>query len=179
MSKIGKTPISIPDQVKVEVKENEVVVIGPDGQLSAPLLANIKVEVQDNEVRVSRDKNDKQTRSCHGLVRSLINNHIIGVTEGYKKTLKMVGTGYRVKKKGQGLELAVGYSHPVIVDPVPGVIFELEGNDTIYVSGIDKQKVGQMAANIRAIKPPEVYKGKGIRYEGEVVKLKPGKAAVE
>jgi large subunit ribosomal protein L6 len=179
MSKIGKTPISIPDQVKIEVKENEVLITGPNGQLSAPLFAHIQVEVQDNEVRVSRDKNDKQTCSNHGLVRSLINNHIIGVTEGYKKTLKMVGTGYRAKKKGQGLELTVGYSHPVIVDPVPGITLELEGDDTIYVSGIDKQKVGQVAANIRAIKPPEVYKGKGIRYEGETVKLKPGKAAVE
>lgn len=179
MSKIGKTPISIPDQVKIEVKENEVLITGPNGQLSAPLFAHIQVEVQDNEVRVSRDKNDKQTCSNHGLVRSLINNHIIGVTECYKKTLKMVGTGYRVKKKGQGLELTVGYSHPVIVDPVPGITLELEGDDTIYVSGIDRQKVGQIAANIRAIKPPEVYKGKGIRYEGETVKLKPGKAAVE
>jgi large subunit ribosomal protein L6 len=179
MSKIGKTPISIPDQVKIEVKENEVLITGPNGQLSAPLFAHIQVEVQDNEVRVSRDKNDKQTCSNHGLVRSLINNHIIGVTEGYKKTLKMVGTGYRAKKKGQGLELTVGYSHPVIVDPVPGITLELEGDDTIYVLGIDKQKVGQVAANIRAIKPPEVYKGKGIRYEGETVKLKPGKAAVE
>jgi large subunit ribosomal protein L6 len=179
MSKIGKTPISIPDQVQVEVKENEVLVAGLKGQLTAPLFKHIKVEIQNGEVRVSRDKNDKQTCSNHGLVRSLINNHIIGVTKGYKKTLKMVGTGYRAKKKGQGLELTVGYSHPVTVDPVPGIILELEGDDTIYVSGIDKQKVGQVAANIRAIKPPEVYKGKGIRYKDEIVRLKPGKAAVE
>ncbi len=179
MSKIGKTPITIPDEVKIEVKDNRVIVSGPNGKLSAPLFPHIKVEIKDNRLRVSRSKNDKQSRSNHGLVRSLIENHVIGVTQGYKKTLKLVGTGYRVKKKGQGLELTVGYSHPVEFDPIQGIDFEIEGNDTIYISGIDKQVVGQAAANIRAIKPPEVYKGKGIRYEGEVVKLKPGKAAVE
>lgn len=179
MSKIGKTPITIPDEVKIEIKDDQVVVSGPKGKLSAPVFPGIKIEIKDNELRVSRSKNDKQSRSNHGLVRSLIENHVIGVTEGYKKTLKLVGTGYRVKKKGQGLELTVGYSHPVEVDPIQGVNLEIEGNDTICVSSIDKQKVGQAAADIRAIKPPEVYKGKGIRYEGEVVKLKPGKAAVE
>ncbi len=179
MSKIGKTPIPIPDQVKIEVKDDEVVISGPKGQLTAPLFPSIKVETTDNEVRVSRSKNDKQTRSYHGLVRSLIANHIEGVTSGYKKTLKLVGTGYRAKKKGQGLELTVGYSHPVEVAPVKDITLELDGNDTIHISGFDKQAVGQVAAEIRAIKPPEVYKGKGIRYEGEVVKLKPGKAAIE
>jgi large subunit ribosomal protein L6 len=109
----------------------------------------------------------------------MINNHIIGVTQGYKKTLKLIGTGYRAKKKGLGIELAVGYSHSVDFIPTAGVKIELEGEDTIYISGIDKQAVGQVAANIRAIKPPEPYKGKGIRYEDELVKIKPGKTAAE
>jgi large subunit ribosomal protein L6 len=179
MSKIGEKPIKIPDQVKIEINDVEVVAIGPKGQLTAPLFRLIEVEVKEGEVRVSRKKDSKQAKSFHGLVRSLIKNNIIGVTEGYKKTLKLVGTGYRVKKKGQGLELSVGFSHFVAVEPVEDVTFVLEGEDTIHISGIDKQKVGQVAADIRAIKPPEPYKGKGVRYEGEVVKLKPGKTAAE
>jgi large subunit ribosomal protein L6 len=179
MSKIGEKPIKIPDQVKIEINDTEVVVVGPKGQLTAPLFRLIEVEVKEGEVRVSRKKDNKQAKSLHGLVRSLIENNIIGVTEGYKKTLKLVGTGYRVKKKGQGLELSVGFSHTVTVEPVKDVVLVLEGDDTIHISGIDKQKVGQVAADIRAIKPPEPYKGKGVRYEGEVVKLKPGKTATE
>lgn len=179
MSKIGKTPITISDQVKIEVKDNEVVVRGPKGELTSPLFNHISIEIEDDQLRVSRDKDDKQTRSYHGLVRSLINNNVFGVTEGYKKTLKLVGTGYRVKKKGQGIEMTLGYSHPVEYQPESGVKIDIEGEDTIYIEGIDKQSVGQAAAHIRALRPPEPYKGKGIRYEGEVVKIKPGKTAVE
>ncbi len=179
MSKIGRTPIVIPDQVKVVVKDDYAQVRGPKGELEAPIHKGIEVEIKDNEVQVHRDSDKKQIRAYHGLVRSLIANHIEGVTKGYKKTLKMVGTGYRVKKKGSGLSVTVGLSHSVEIEAVAGVNLEIEGDDTIHVSGIDKQKVGQVAADIRAIRPPEPYKGKGIRYEGEVVKLKPGKAAVE
>ncbi|KUK79257.1 MAG: 50S ribosomal protein L6 [Microgenomates bacterium 39_7] len=179
MSKIGKKPISVPSGVKVEIEKSQVKVSSSKGSLSSPIFRGIKVEVNDDEIRVTRTRNDSQSRSYHGLVRSLIENNIVGITQGYKKTLKLVGTGYRAKKKGQGLELAVGYSHSVDFNPPQGVLIELEGEDTIHVSGIDKQAVGQVAANIRAIKPPEPYQGKGIRYEDELVKIKPGKAAVE
>ncbi len=179
MSKIGKTPIKVPSGVKIEVTESEIKISGPKGNLSAPNFEGIKVEVKDDEVRVDRSRQDKQTRSFHGLVRSLINNHVIGVTQGYKTTLKLIGTGYRVKKKGQGIEMALGFSHPVEMSPPQGVLIDIEGEDTIIVSGIDKQAVGQFAADIRSTRPPEPYKGKGVRYEDEVVKIKPGKAAVE
>ena len=179
MSKIGRTPIPIPDKVSVEPQDKKVVIKGPNGELEAPMFKGLEIKIEEGEVRISRSKDNRQLRSYHGLVRSLIQNHIVGVSEGYSKTLKLVGTGYRVKKKGQGLSLAVGFSHPVEVDAVDGITFEIDGDDTIKISGIDKQKVGQVAADIRAIRPPEPYKGKGIRYEGEVVKLKPGKAAVE
>lgn len=179
MSKIGRTPITIPEEVKIEVAEKLVKVRGPKGELTAPLFRGIEIKIEDGELKVARTKESKQLRSYHGLVRSLIQNHVVGVTQGYKKTLKMVGTGYRVKKKGAGIEVTVGFSHPVVVEQVSGIQLDIEGNDTIHVSGIDKQKVGQVAADIRAIRPPEPYKGKGIRYEGEIVKLKPGKTAVE
>ena len=179
MSKIGQTPITIPDDVKVKVEKDKVAVKGPNGELTAPIKRNIEVEVKDGRVLVTRNNDKAQTRADHGLVRSLIENHVIGVTEGYQKTLKLVGTGYRVKKQGQGLSVTVGYSHPVEIDPIEGVELQTQGNDTIIVKGVDKQKVGQKAADIRAIRPPEPYKGKGIRYEGEIVKIKPGKTAVE
>lgn len=175
MSRIGNTPINIPDQVTVEVANGEVVVKGPKGQLTAPVLPGIEVEVQEDQVMVSRRNERQQVRSNHGLVRSLINNHIIGVTDGYSKTLKLIGTGYRVQSKGQGLSITVGLSHSVEVEPLEGVTLKTEGNDTIHVEGINKQVVGQMAADIRKLRPPEPYKGKGIRYEDEFVRIKPGK----
>lgn len=161
----------------MEIQGESIVVKGPKGQLTAPLMPGIKVAVENNEVLVTRDSDQKQVKASHGLVRSLVNNHIIGVTDGYKKTLKLVGTGYRVTAKGAGISLAVGYSHPVDVTAEAGVKITTEGTDTIHIEGNDKQAVGQMAANIRAIKPPEPYKGKGIRYEDEVVRRKQGKAA--
>ena len=179
MSKIGKKPIQIPAGVKIEVESNQVKVTGPKGALLAPIFDEIKIVIKDSELRVERTKDSKQARSYHGLVRSLINNHIIGVTEGYKVSLKLVGTGYRVKKKGQGIEMAIGFSHPVEFAATLGVTLDVEGEDTIHVLGIDKQAVGQVAADIRASKPPEPYGGKGVRYEDEVVKIKPGKAAAE
>jgi large subunit ribosomal protein L6 len=177
MSRIGRKTISIPTGVTVEVKSDAIVVKGPKGELQAPAFPHIQVNVADNEISVARDSEDKQIRAFHGLIRSLLNNHVTGVTTGYKKTLKLVGTGYRVTAKGAGISLAVGFSHPVLVEAVPGVKLSVEGTDTIYIEGIDKQAVGQLAADIRAIRPPEPYKGKGIRYEDEVVRRKQGKAA--
>jgi large subunit ribosomal protein L6 len=178
MSKIGKTPIIIPEGVTVEITPNEVVVKGSKGELRVKILINIKVEVKDNLVVVSRKNNEKHTKSTHGLTRSLINNCIEGVVNGYKKTLNLVGTGYRVTAQDQNLSMTVGFSHPVKVEAVEGVKLTVEGNNVIHIEGIDKQQVGQMAANIRAIKPPEPYKGKGIKYSDEVVRRKAGKAAV-
>jgi len=177
MSRIGNNPIIIPEKVEVSLTGNQVLVKGPQGELKVEVLPKIKVEIKDNQVIVSRANDEKQVKACHGLIRSLIQNNIIGVTVGFKKTLKLVGTGYRVAKKGQGLTLSLGFSHPVEVAVVPGLQFEIEGNDTIFISGIDKQLVGQTAAEIRELRPPEPYKGKGIRYENEHVRRKAGKAA--
>lgn len=177
MSKIGRKPISLPTGVTLDIQADEIVVKGPKGQLSAPLLPGITVVVEANEIKIGRTSEDKQTKAFHGLIRSLVNNHVIGVSDGYKKTLKLVGTGYRVTAKGAGISLALGFSHTIEVEAVEGVKITTEGSDTIHVESIDKQAVGQMAANIRALRPPEPYKGKGIRYEDEVVRRKQGKAA--
>lgn len=177
MSRIGRTAIPVPNGVTLEIQADEMFVKGPKGQLTIPTYRGIKVELVEGEIKVERTNDNLQTKAYHGLVRSLLNNHVLGVTTGYKKTLKLIGTGYRVQQQGQGMSITVGFSHPVIVSPMDGVTFKVEGNDTIIIEGIDKQKVGQMAANIRAIKPPEPYKGKGIRYEDEYVLRKQGKAA--
>ncbi len=177
MSRIGRTPISIPQGVTVTATAEVVTVKGPKGELVTSIPAKIKVAVADGMVVVTRSNDEKPTKALHGLVRSLVNNTIIGVTAGYKKTLKLIGTGYRAKAQGQGIQLAVGFSHPVDVPAKPGISLKVEGTDTIYVEGTDKQQVGQMAAEIRKIRPPEPYKGKGIRYEDEVVRRKQGKAA--
>lgn len=179
MSRIGRKAISLPTGVTVTVNTEAIVVKGPKGELHTPVLPGITVEVTDNEVRVSRTSDDRQVKAYHGLVRSIINNHILGVTTGYKKTLKLVGTGYRVAAKGKGITLSLGFSHPVDVVPPAGVTVKPEGNDTIHVEGNDKQQVGQVAADIRKLRPPEPYKGKGIRYEDEVVRRKQGKAAAK
>jgi len=178
MSKIGRMPITIPAGVTVEIGDDVVKIKGSKGELSTHILAGIKIEQKDGVLEVLTTNHEKQTKSNHGLIRSLINNNVIGVSEGYKKTLKMVGTGYRVQQRGTGLNLQVGFSHDVEFVAPAGVTLAVEGNDTIIVSGIDKQQVGQTAAEIRAIKKPEPYKGKGIRYEGEVVRRKQGKASI-
>lgn len=178
MSKIGRTPISIPQGVSLEIGDQLIKVKGPKGELDIKALLGIKVTLKDDQVEVSRVNNEKQSKANHGLMRSLINNNVIGVTEGYKKTLKMVGTGYRVQQKGTGLNLQVGFSHDVEYQAPAGVKLLVEGNDTIHIEGISKQQVGQIAAEIRQVKKPEPYKGKGIRYEGEVVRRKQGKASV-
>lgn len=178
MSKIGRMPITIPAGVTIEIGSDVVKVKGPKGELTTKILVGIKVEQKEDSLEVSTTNHEKQTKANHGLIRSLINNDILGVTEGYKKTLKMVGTGYRVQQKGTGLNLQVGFSHDVEFLAPAGVTLAVEGNDTIIVSGISKQQVGQTAAEIRAVRKPEPYKGKGIRYEGEVVRRKQGKASI-
>lgn len=177
MSRIGLKAIEVPQGVTVSVTDKVVEVKGSKGQLTVEILPGIKVEVKEGSVFVTRSNDEKQTRAFHGLVRSLINNAVEGVNTGYKKTLKLIGTGYRVKAQGAGIQLSVGYSHPVDFTPETGVSLKVEGTDTIHIEGINKQVVGQVAANIRKIRPPEPYKGKGIRYEDEEVRRKQGKAA--
>ncbi len=177
MSRIGLKAITVPQGVTVTVTGSIIEVKGQKGQLTVELLPGIVVEVKENNVLVTRTNDEKQTRAFHGLIRSLLNNAVVGVTEGYKKTLKLIGTGYRVKAQGAGIQLAVGFSHPVDFVPEQGVSIKVEGTDTIHIEGSNKQAVGQVAANIRKIRPPEPYKGKGIRYEDEEVRRKQGKAA--
>lgn len=176
MSKIGKKPITIPEEVKVKIKDNEIQVEGPKGKLSFVFHSLIKVVIKDQTLEVKTLKQTKKTNALHGLSRTLISNMIKGVSEGFERVLELHGTGYRANLEGEDLILTVGFSHPVKLAPPPGIKFNLKGKK-IFVSGIDKQLVGQIAAQIRAVKKPEVYKGKGIRWQGEVVKLKPGKAA--
>lgn len=176
MSRIGKLPIEVPAGVTITVDGSAVTVKGPKGELALNVASPIQVAVEDNQVVVSRPDEERESRSLHGLTRTLISNNIIGVTQGYTKGLEVVGTGYRVVQKGQSLEFALGFSHPVVVEPPAGITFAVEGNNKVSVSGIDKQAVGEVAANIRKIRKPEPYKGKGVRYAGEVVRRKAGKA---
>lgn len=158
------------------ISGQNVAVKGPKGELALVIASPIKATVEENQVLVTRPDDERASRSLHGLTRTLIANQIIGVTQGYSKGLEIVGTGYRVAQKGNSLEFALGFSHPVTVDAPEGITFTVEGNTKLTVAGIDKQAVGEVAANIRKIKKPEPYKGKGIRYAGEVVRRKAGKA---
>jgi large subunit ribosomal protein L6 len=176
MSRIGRLPIDIPAGVTVTAENGVIAVKGPKGELSLTVASPIEVAIADNQVVVTRPNDERLSRSLHGLTRTLISNQIIGVTEGYTKGLEVVGTGYRVAAKGESLEFALGYSHSITVDPPAGISFTVEGQNKILVSGIDKQAVGEVAANIRKLRKPEPYKGKGIRYAGEVVRRKAGKA---
>ena len=177
MSRIGKKPIHILEGVTVTLKRNLTTVKGPKGTLTCPVPRKITVKQVDDLIQVERKDDLPQTKALHGLIRSLVQNLIIGVTKGYQKELNLVGTGYRVAPDPSGISLTLGYSHPIVFKKVDGVEIKLEGNDKIFVSGIDKQLVGQVAANIRALRPPEPYKGKGVRYADEEVRTKPGKAA--
>lgn len=179
MSRIGRKAITLPAGVTATLSEQKVVVKGPKGELKVELLPGISVQVNDGVLTVTRANEERQTRAFHGLIRSLVENAVIGVHEGFKKTLKLVGTGYRVALKGQGLSLSLGFSHPVEFAAIDGVKLTIEGNDTINIEGIDKQLIGQVAANIRKIRPPEPYKGKGVRYSDEVVRRKAGKTATK
>ena len=177
MSRIGKLPVPVPSGVEVTVAESTVTVKGPKGTLSHTVADPITVaKGEDGSLEVQRPNDERRSKALHGLTRTLINNNIIGVTQGYTKGLEVVGTGYRVAQKGSSVEFALGFSHPVLVDPPAGITFTVEGNNKLTVSGIDKQAVGEAAANIRKIRKPEPYKGKGVRYAGEVVRRKAGKA---
>ncbi|WP_207454239.1 50S ribosomal protein L6 [Desertivibrio insolitus] len=176
MSRIGRLPIEIPSGVTVTADGQVVTVKGPKGELSLTVASPIQARVEENQVLVTRPDDERESRSLHGLTRTLIANQIIGVTQGYSKSLEVVGTGYRVQAKGSNVEFALGYSHPITVEPPAGISFTVEGNNKLTVSGIDKQAVGEVAANIRKLRKPEPYKGKGVRYAGEVVRRKAGKA---
>ena len=176
MSRIGRLPVDIPGGVTVTLDGQNVTVKGPKGELSLVVSNPIRVAIEENQVVVTRPDDERVSRSLHGLTRTLIANQIVGVTQGYEKGLEVVGTGYRVAAKGSSVEFALGYSHPITVDPPAGITFEVEGNNKLTVKGIDKQAVGEVAANIRKLRKPEPYKGKGVRYAGEVVRRKAGKS---
>jgi len=177
MSRIGKQPIVIPPQVTIEISDYKVMVKGPKGQLEQQVLPEIKVEVKDNKIYFTKTVETRRAGCFHGLFRTLVANNILGVTQGFFKTLELHGTGYRASIEDNKLKILIGFSHPVIIEPVEGIQFEVEDNNIIKISGIDKQLVGQVAAKIRDIRKPEPYKGKGIRYQGEKVRRKAGKAA--
>ena len=176
MSRIGRLPITIPAGVTVSVDGQDVAVKGPKGELALTVAKPIEVTVEEGQVLVSRPDDERASRSLHGLTRTLINNNIIGVTEGYTKGLEVVGTGYRVAQKGSAVEFALGFSHPVLIEPPAGITFAVENQTRFSVQGIDKQLVGEVAANIRKLRKPDPYKGKGVRYEGEAIRRKAGKA---
>jgi large subunit ribosomal protein L6 len=175
MSRVGRMPITVPPGVAVEIKDSQVTVTGPRGQLSRSLSPDMSFDLSGDTLTVSRPSDSNEHRSRHGLTRSLLANMVEGVSRGFEKNLEIVGVGYRAEKKGDNLVFRIGYSHPVEVVPLPGVSLDVEAANRIKVSGIDKEAVGEMAAEIRAIRPPDSYKGKGIRYAGERVRLKPGK----
>ena len=178
MSRIGRLPVTVPSGVDVTIDGRAVMVKGPKGQLSLTVPEPISVgRGDDGAVEVTRPNDERESRSLHGLTRTLIANNILGVTQGYTKGLEVVGTGYRVQARGANVEFALGFSHPVVVEPPAGISFTVEGNNRLTVSGIDKQAVGETAANIRKIRKPEPYKGKGVRYAGEQVSRKVGKRA--
>lgn len=176
MSRVGQLPIPLPEKVMVDIRQNEVTVKGPKGELCRSFHPAISIAVKDGYIVVSRASNQKIYRALHGLTRSLLANMVKGVDKGFEKYLDIVGVGYRVQSAGDKIVLQAGYTHPVEVVPPSGITLTVEGPSRIKVSGIDKEKVGQIAANIRAIHPPDAYKGKGVRYSGEQVRLKPGKA---
>ena len=176
MSRIGRAPIAIPAGVTVTVDGTTVTVKGAKATLTRDVHPNMTVKVEGNEILVTRPNDEKQNRALHGLTRSLINNMVIGVTEGFKKELEVNGVGYRVQKQGKDLVMNLGYSHQVIVSENEDIKIDAPNANTIVISGIDKQKVGQFAAEVREKRPPEPYKGKGIRYAGEFVRRKEGKA---
>jgi large subunit ribosomal protein L6 len=169
-------PIAIPTGVDVKIDGSAVSVKGPKGELSLVIASPIEAKIEDGQILVTRPDDERESRSLHGLTRTLISNQIVGVTDGYTKGLEIVGTGFRVAAKGSSLEFALGFSHSITVDPPAGISFTVEGNTKITVAGIDKQAVGEVAANIRKLRKPEPYKGKGVRYAGEVVRRKAGKS---
>ena len=175
MSRVGKLPVKIPQGVEIKVEGNVISVKGPKGQLSRELHRDIKMAIEDGAVQVSRPSDERDERALHGLTRTLIANMVEGVTKGYQKSLELVGTGYRATKSGSKLVLTVGYSHPVEIEPPKGIEIEVANPTSITVKGIDRELVGEITSNIRAVRSPEPYLGKGIRYVGEKVRRKVGK----
>ncbi len=176
MSRIGKAPVEVPDNVEVNVSGRTVRINGPKGELTVPLGRGVEVKQENASIVVERASDTPQHRAMHGLTRSLLQNAVTGVTDGFTKTLQIQGVGYRGALQGRDINLQVGYSHPVTISPREGIEFEMPNPTTIVVRGIDKQRVGQMAAEIRRVRPPEPYKGKGIRYSDEQIRRKVGKA---
>ena len=177
MSRIGRLPISVPSGVTVDIDGSTVTVKGPKGTLSHDVAAPITVaKAEDGTIEVARPNDERMSRSLHGLTRTLVSNMVIGVTDGYSKALEISGTGYRVVPKGNGLEFSLGFSHPVLVEAPEGITFAVESPTKFSVAGIDKQQVGETAAKLRKLRKPDPYKGKGVRYAGEVIRRKAGKA---
>ena len=176
MSRIGRMPVAIPSGVDVAIDGRQVTVKGPKGTLSLEIVQPIEVKQADGTITVTRPSDEGEIRALHGLSRSLIANMVTGVTDGYRKTLEIVGVGYRVQAKGKDLEFSLGYSHPVPVSPPDGITFRVETPTRLVVEGIDKQQVGEVAANLRKLRKPDPYKGKGVRYQGEQIRRKVGKA---
>ncbi|MCL2140640.1 MAG: 50S ribosomal protein L6 [Dehalococcoidia bacterium] len=177
MSRIGRMPITVPSGVTVNINQNTVSVKGPKGELKRTFNQDMKLTLEDGRLEVARPSDNKEHRAVHGLTRSLLASMVEGVTKGFEKSLEIVGVGFRADKDGDNIILRVGFTHTVNIKPRPGITLDVDAkNVNIKVSGIDKEVVGQMAAEIRRIRPPDAYKGKGVRYAGEVVKLKPGKA---
>ena len=177
MSRIGKLPVPVPDKVNVSLAERVFTAKGPNGELAVNLPADMLVEIGEGEITVKRPSDSKQHRSLHGLTRSLVNSAVVGVSVGFEKRLKIVGVGWRAELKGSNLVLHLGYSHPHSVEPRSGCSFETPDQTTVLVKGADKQAVGQIAAEIRSLRPPEPYKGKGVKYADEVIRRKAGKTA--
>lgn len=177
MSRVGKKPIVVPAGVEVKIDGHKVTVKGPKGTLEKEFNQELTIKLENGEVVVERPNDEPKVRAIHGTTRALIQNMISGVSEGFKKSLTLVGVGYRAAVKGKGLELSLGYSHPVIIDEIPGITFTVEKNTTILVEGIEKDLVGQIAANIRSKRAPEPYKGKGVKYTDEHIRRKEGKKA--
>ena len=176
MSRIGKNPVVIPDGVEVKLEGNKVIAKGPKGTEEVVVRDEIEVQVVDNTIVLTRKNDDRTSRALHGLSRTLVNNAVVGVKDGFEKKLEIQGVGYRANMQGTAINLVLGYSHPIVLEPPAGVTVNVEANTKITVSGTNKQAVGDMAALIRSKRAPEVYKGKGIRYEGEFVRRKAGKA---
>lgn len=179
MSRIGKLPITVPANVTVTIENNLVTVKGPKGELARQISKDMILKLEDGHLTVERPSDDKEHRAMHGLSRTLINNMVIGVTDGFTKTLEINGVGYRAAKQGENINFTLGFSHPVVKEPPAGITFEVPAPNKIIVKGANKETVGAVAADIRTLRPPEPYKGKGIRYEGEVVRRKAGKAGAK
>lgn len=177
MSRIGKLPIVVPDKVKVTIEKGVFLAKGPLGEMSVPVPDSLQYSFENNTIVFSRDSEFKKIRALHGLTRSLCNNAVVGVSQGFTRTLILEGVGFKTEMKGDNLQLNIGLSHPVLFIPPKGIKFETQGNNTIKVSGTDKQAIGLVSAKIRSMRPPEPYKGKGIRYEGEYIRRKAGKTA--